>query len=1536
MTTRGIRILKLSLLLGAAAAGLCESEDQPYFALSSQRTFGTNSKPWVGLSAWKVDSLEFRVYRIQDPALFFRQIEEPHQFGGRAPRPPRERTLLERIHAWKHSLRAGILRGLRAQFTEAPSSHFTILKARPLKLASAGTKYAGAPLLNSQQLALAFVQPVRSRTRWERQTVELGLTDKGVYLVEAVHGDLRAYTVTTISDIVMITKTHAGRMVNMVVDRATGQPAAGAKLAMLAHDAVLGEAETNADGMAEMRLDEHRANDVRLLARRGADIAVNALSGDYALGDRESWVGYIYTDRPVYRPGHVVHFKGVFRTRGASAYEVPAGKKVSVEIYDPEQKPVYQKTLTASANGTVRDDLTLAPGTGLGSYYIQVKAADSFMNGDFEVEEYKKPEYDVKVTPAKPRVLEGESVQALIDARYYFGEPVSGAKVQYAVYRDRYWLPMWHESGDEEADSGEAEEAADMGDQLNEGEGVLDADGKLTITLATSISDRKYDYRYRVEARVTDAAKREISGRSGFLATYGSFALNVSPDRYFYSPGTSATFKIEARDYDNHPVSSRAHVELVRWNYKEPEKSEWKAATDVTTGSDGTAPATFSIPSGGGSYRVRATARTPEGRDVESFASVWVEGEAAEYDYRQNRDVQIVPDKKTYRAGDTARLLIVAEKPGTAVYVSVEGRELRECKLLRSQGSTVSFEIPVTAGDEPGITVQAGFVRDGEFHNGTKYLKVPPVEHQLNVRVATDKPQYLPGQTAEYSIDVTDGAGKPAPRAELSLGVVDEAIYAVRRDSTPDILTFFYGREWNRVNTETSLDYYFYGEAGKRQMRLAELRPPSRLAQLKPERLVAPKVRKAFPDTAFWAADISTDGAGHASAKVEFPDSLTTWRATARGVTPDTKAGGAAIKTVVRKNLILRLAVPRFLVQGDEAVISALVLNYLAETKNARVSLDVAGLDVLEGATKQVEIPSRGEAKVDWRVRAQRVRGATITGKALTDEESDALELELPVNPPGVKMAVARSGALAGGASASFDLTFPATVEPGSRSLSIRLSPSIAGSLFGALEFLTSFPYGCVEQTMSSFLPNITVSQTVQELGLKTGLDRSALDEKIRDGLDRLYSFQHEDGGWGWWQTDESHHFMTAYVVAGLAQAKAAGVDVKADAIDKGRAWLQKAFAADPRIASGLRAYMAYALAVSGADATAPGQVYERRSDLSPYGMALLGLAFEQTKDPRAGEMAAELERTVQQNAEEAWWPAARDEMLDFSQDATPEATAYAVKLLSHQRPASGLLPKAALWLMNHRNEGWWWESTKQTAMVIYGLADYLKASHEMNPKLSVTVLVNDTPALTRQVGEAAGLTSSELRLEEDKLQAGTNRIRIATSGEGRLYYSARAEYYSNQDRLQKTGAVSLNILRDYYRLVSARDGERIVYDAVPLEGPVAPGDTLAVRLTVTGMEWKYLMVEDPIPAGTEFIERDDSYQMRNRPPWWQFWFTRRELHDDRLAIFQTFFPQGQRQYFYLLKVVNPGLFAVSPGRVQPMYQTGEMAATERRRLEVK
>jgi hypothetical protein len=215
-------------------------------------------------------------------------------------------------------------------------------------------------------------------------------------------------------------------------------------------------------------------------------------------------------------------------------------------------------------------------------------------------------------------------------------------------------------------------------------------------------------------------------------------------------------------------------------------------------------------------------------------------------------------------------------------------------------------------------------------------------------------------------------------------------------------------------------------------------------------------------------------------------------------------------------------------------------------------------------------------------------------------------------------------------------------------------------------------------------------------------------------------------------------------------------------------------------------------------------------------------------------------------------------------------------------------------------------------------------------------VLVNDAPVVTKKLDQATQLGLPEITLDESKLQPGVNHIRVVASGQGRLYYSTRVEYYSAGDKFQKTGNTSLNILREYFRLAPAKDGEKIVYDLAPFTGPASSGDILAVRLTVTGSEWKYMMLEDPIPAGTEFIERDSGYELKSRPPWWQYLFTRRELHDDRMAIFQTYFPQGQQQYFYLLKVVNPGAFQVSPARVQPMYNPGVMATTESRRLEVK
>jgi uncharacterized protein YfaS (alpha-2-macroglobulin family) len=1550
--------LPLFILLAASLSG--QGENDAYFALSSSKSFGSgDATPTISLNGWNVESLDFRVYRINDPRLFFQQLERPHEFGGQAPAPPHERTLIENLRAWKRSLHANIRRSLRAQFTESPSAQvksFLPHKApavnqpavnQPAAVGDA-SRYAEAPLLNPQQLVMAFSRPVRGASRWDREDVEVPVTEKGVYLVEAVHHDLRAYTVLFVSDLVMVSKSGKGRIVNFVVDRKTGQPVPDIEVEALNKKGAGVTARTDRDGSAEIKSLPGNG-EFTLLAHKGRDYAVNSVGWDGAGADE--WMGYLYTDRPIYRPGHTVHFKGLLRLRATDGYDVPAGRKVSVEIQDPDQKPVYQKTLTVSPSGAIFDDLVLAPGVALGNYYIEVKPVaaggqageeNGYVSGNFEVQAYRKPEYEVRVTPSKTRVLQGETVQAVIDALYFFGEPVSGAKVKYSVYRSRYWFPLWYdpddEAGSDSGDGGDGGDNADSdngGDQLTDQDGVLDADGKLTINVATSTSEKSVDFLYRVEAKVTDAANREISGAGRIVATYGSFVLNIAPERYVYEPGATANVTIQARDYDLHPIQTHAHVELARLYSRGKEQTI--SSTDVNTDANGDVKTSLQIPKQGGSYRIHATARTPEGRDVIATDYLWITGGTWAREAGGRENISIVTDQKTYKAGDTAKLLLASVQPGAAVYVSVEGRDIRQVKLIHAQGSTASFEVPVEAKYEPGFTVAGTFVKDGTQYSGAKYIRVPPVDHQLNIKVATDKPQYLPGETASYSLDVSDHNGKPVPGAELSVGVVDEAIYGVRPDATPNILNFFFGHDYNRVYMQSSLQYSFFGQAGKRRMQLAELRPRSRLAQLKPERLVQPKVRKAFPDTAFWAPTVVTDSGGHAQAKVDYPDSLTTWRATARGITKDTSVGSAVLKTVVRKNLILRLTTPRFLVQGDEITISALVHNYLATAKTARVSLDVQGLEILSGKSQDITIPSRGEGRVDWRIKAGKARTATLTGKALTDEESDALELELPINFPGVKLNSSKGGSVTGGNAADFVLQFPDSIEAGSRSITVGLAPSIAGSLFSALEYLTSFPYGCVEQTMSSFLPDIVVKDVIKSLSLKTDIDEAGLQEKIHAGLERLYAFQHPDGGWGWWETDDSHPFMTAYVVAGLMQAQGAGTQVNMEAVNKGVQWLQKDLAADSKLTADFRAYLIYSLTVAGRiDNEELNSLYQRRSNLTPYGLAIFGLALENAKDARAGEIAASLEAAVTQTDQEAYWQAKRDPMLDFDTDASPEATAFATRFLSHQKKDSPLLPKAALWLLNHRNEGYWWSSTKQTAMVIYGLTDYLKSSNELKPNLSVTVFVNEKPALTRKLDAAAAVGAPDLVLDESKLQPGANRIRIATTGEGRVYYGARAQYYSSAAHFQKTGTVSLNLLRDYFRLVPGKNGEKIVYDLAPLDGAVSPGDIVAVRLTATGSEWKYVMLEDPIPAGTEFIEKDGLYEMRTPPSWWNYFFSRRELHDDHMAIFQTWFRSGQHEYFYLLKVVNPGLFQAGPARIGPMYQNDVMATTEGRRLEVK
>ncbi len=244
--------------------------------------------------------------------------------------------------------------------------------------------------------------------------------------------------------------------------------------------------------------------------------------------------------------------------------------------------------------------------------------------------------------------------------------------------------------------------------------------------------------------------------------------------------------------------------------------------------------------------------------------------------------------------------------------------------------------------------------------------------------------------------------------------------------------------------------------------------------------------------------------------------------------------------------------------------------------------------------------------------------------------------------------------------------------------------------------------------------------------------------------MDRLYAFQHDDGGWGWWKDDQSDPFMTAYVVSGLTWAKQGDYDVSDDRIGKGREKLKQMLDAGKTEAGTVidletRAFMVYALEESGgSEGRHVEMVFSERGNLQPYGRALLALTLKQRKDEkRAREVAAEIERTATSDSFYTTWESRRKPMLDFGEQNDTEATALSLKALARIKPESPLLPRVARWLVSNRRNSHYWSSTKDTAFAIFGLTDYLKVSRELSPNYDVEVYLNGENVLTEHVSSS-------------------------------------------------------------------------------------------------------------------------------------------------------------------------------------------------------
>ncbi|MBD0327255.1 MAG: hypothetical protein ICV68_12535, partial [Pyrinomonadaceae bacterium] len=597
--------------------------------------------------------------------------------------------------------------------------------------------------------------------------------------------------------------------------------------------------------------------------------------------------------------------------------------------------------------------------------------------------------------------------------------------------------------------------------------------------------------------------------------------------------------------------------------------------------------------------------------------------------------------------------------------------------------------------------------------------------------------------------------------------------------------------------------------------------------------------------------------------------------------------------------------------------------------KTTRISIEISGAQLLSPATETVTIPQQGEHRVDWRVSAPHVGQVRLLAKALTDTESDAVELTMEVIPHGLRQTLGGVTTLSEqNVEQVISLDLPAHPDTQARSLRIGASPSVASTLFGALDYLTGFPYGCVEQTMSRFLPNVVVAQALKDVKTATIRDTNDINKKVQRGLDRLYSLQHADGGWGWWKNDSSDPFMTAYVVDGLTLASRAGYQVEEGRLEGGRERLKQLIEAGTADNDGkpidgeIRAYMIYALYQSGeADSRYVYELFANRASLQPYGRALLALALKGRGDERAGVVAAEIEASARVNDFAAHWQSRFKSHYGYEHVMDVEATAFSLKALAQIAPHSVLLPKAARWLVSNRSNGYYWSSTKETAFAIFGLTDYLKVSQELSPDYTVEVYLNGEQILARHV-TAADVAAAQTFVVERKGRAveGANRVRVIKRGRGVLYLSTTLEYFTGDEEVAPQSSSDLKLTREYLRLrVTENDDGKSSWKLEPLAGELRSGDLIVARLRIEGARAQYLMIEDPIPAGCEQVERVSGINLNYTEGRWSDWYSAREFRDQKTVIFLNHF-DGDATFQYAMRVQVPGQFRVAPARAELMY----------------
>lgn len=1094
---------------------------------------------------------------------------------------------------------------------------------------------------------------------WQRFSVEL--KNVGLYLAVLSNQDQDVYDsmVLIVTDMGLVFLSDEEQTVICTMKTTSGI-VPNAELFLIKDRNVILRSKTDENGLARFKEDFDT-----IIAKKGNSYTVSNVYKPGKIFNTGEKL-FLVTDRPIYKPNDVVNFKGQLLKQEGSIYTALGATKVQVIISDPKDNEIYNKSLTTDELGGFWDSFKLAETAAIGIYQIEVLYEGNKFFESFSVEEYRKPEYKVEIQASKEEYISTENIQFLVKVKYFNELPVSAANVAFYVYA--------HSDLDGESFL------------AYRGYEITDENGELRISVKP---DEGFQGEYSIQTIVTDESQRQIEQEKTVYVYADNVKILLDEDRIFTKPGEKLSIKAKITDLFGNPLNGEMTVKIDEQTFK----------INVI---DGKTSIEF-LPKKIGRYKIELSFQKAK-KYLYVYSYSWSPGYAIS-------EFALITDKESYKIHEQISTQIFSPEK-TAGIIALVGDRIYTMQPVEIQGyTTIDLSIPKET------TERNLFVVFLAYSNGKRIsdMKKIEIERQFNIKnlqIHFDKDVYQPKEEARLVITSDEDFS-------FSLALVDEAIYSMLGTKPISIEDAVYPyNEYPNVYWDFS-SFWMYLARGFAELQMAGLPQEKSFEDFKKNAVEARiNVREYFPDTALWIPNLKTDN-GKATVVFKVPDSLTTFIATAYGFSRKNMAQADG-KFVVTRDFYVRPILPTFLREGDIVQISATVFNQTSETLKTNLWLELPdSVELISTQPQQIDsfnpISLQQDMQTNFYVQPKSTGSSYWTIRALKESDpstittfaaanfglTDAVALNVPVKP----FAFEREFYILEFMSGLKTINLP---DGEYKQAKLTVYSTIIPLVENSIRKLIRYPYGCTEQTMSSFLPAVVAAQ------MNLRIDN--LDDIVEKGLMRLYKYQHYDGGWGWWQNDESNDFMTCYVMEGLYYARKAGFDIADSVIKSGLDYLKEH----------LSAYGSYILDLYGIE----HKTYQAKEDIDWVYLSL------------SSKEALEKALALLKQDEKFAFLTTKDDF--FTSDV--QLTSIILRSLNKWKENEGFQKKMINYLMS-KKDGYFWYSTKDTSFAVLALLEALPQVGE--PR----IIVNNNGKTTEMVGQGQiDITKGILTIEGNGL----------------------------------------------------------------------------------------------------------------------------------------------------------------------------------------